>query len=195
MKKLSSSRDRQAPLQNVPACLCILCLSVLLQSCALPCVAPGPGQAHIISDVPFYAQGKNQCGPASLAGVLGHWGIPVPPEEIARDIYSDSANGTLTMDMVIYAQERGLTAEQYSGSMSDLRKKIDEGYPFIVLVDTGLFVFEMSHFMVITGYSPEVIIANSGRERSKCIPEKDFMKAWEKTNFWTLFISPKGEKR
>jgi ABC-type bacteriocin/lantibiotic exporter with double-glycine peptidase domain len=145
---------------------------------------------HIIQNVPFHPQEAYQCGPASLAGVLNYWGIDVYPEDIASEIYSESAKGTLNVDMILYAEKKGLKVSQYSGSLEDMRGKIDLGYPLIVLVDYGFWVYERNHFMVVVGYRENGIIANSGREPLKFIPFKDFLKSWNRTKFWTLLIRP-----
>ena len=139
-------------------------------------------------NLPFYPQESYQCGPASLSGILNYWGIAVTPDEVARAIFSESTRGTLTIDMVIYAQQKGLSAEQYKGSLEDLKQKIDSGYPVVVLVDYGGILYQLNHFMVIIGYNEYGIFANSGKDREKFIPKEDFMKSWEKTNFWTLRI-------
>jgi hypothetical protein len=70
-----------------------------MASCATSPPAAAP--AVLIEGVPFYAQEAHQCGPASLAGVLNFWGAGVTPEEIAKDIYSPTAGGTLDMDLVL----------------------------------------------------------------------------------------------
>jgi ABC-type bacteriocin/lantibiotic exporter with double-glycine peptidase domain len=145
----------------------------------------------MILNVPFHPQEAFQCGPASLAGVLNHWNINVSPEEIASEIYSKSAKGTLNIDMVLYVEKRGLKARQYRGSFEDIKTKIDAGYPLIVLVDEGFLVYQKNHFMVVFGYRGEGILANSGREKHKFIPVKGFLKSWERTKFWTLLITPK----
>jgi ABC-type bacteriocin/lantibiotic exporter with double-glycine peptidase domain len=145
----------------------------------------------MIPNVPFYPQEEFQCGPASLAGVLNYWGINVSPEEIASEIYSESARGTLNIDMGLYAEKRGLKARRYRGSLEDIKSKIDSGYPLIVLVDEGFLVYQKNHFMVVIGYGGEGILANSGREQHKFIPVKDFLRSWERTKFWTLLITPK----
>lgn len=145
----------------------------------------------MIPNVPFHPQEEFQCGPASLAGVLNHWNINVSPEEIASEIYSKSAKGTLNIDMVLYVEKRGLKARQYRGNLEDIKTKIDSGYPLIVLVDEGFLAYQKNHFMVVIGYGGEVILANSGRERFKFIPVKNFMRSWEKTKFWTLWVTPK----
>jgi predicted double-glycine peptidase len=113
------------------------------------------------------------------------------PDEIAREIYSNSARGTLGIDMVLYAQKKGLIATQYEGTMGDLRKNIDSGYPIIVLIDYGFSFIQKNHFMVVIGYNEHSVIVNSGRDKEKFMSKKDFLKKWEKTKFWTLRIKPR----
>ncbi len=146
--------------------------------------------SRTVENVPFHPQEKFQCGPASLAGVLNHWNINVSPEEIASEIYSKSARGTLNIDMVLYVEKIGLKARQYRGSFEDMKTKIDSGCPLIVLVDDGFLIYQKNHFMVVIGYGGEGIFANSGREQGKFIPTKEFLRSWERTKFWTLFITP-----
>ena len=147
-------------------------------------------QGHIIENVPFYPQTSYRCGPASLAGVLNYWGIKVTPDEIAEEIYSASARGTLDIDMVLYAQKKGLLATQYEGNFEDVRKNVASGHPIIVLVGYGFSLIQKNHFMVIIGYNDHGVIVNSGKDSNKFIPEKDFLKSWERTKFWTLLIKP-----
>lgn len=143
---------------------------------------------HIIPGIPFYPQEHYQCGPASLAGVLNFWGVREEPGEISKEIFSKSAEGTLNIDMVLYAQKKGLYALQYAGSMEDLRRNIDSGHPIIVLVDYGFSIYEADHFMVVIGYNDNGVIVNSGREREKFIDGKKFLNIWRKTNYWTLLM-------
>lgn len=168
----------------------ILILGFLL-SCATTRKVNRSRPCQVLEDVPFYPQQKYQCGPASLAGVLNYWGVDVSPEDIATDIYSRSAKGTLNVDMLLYAEGKGLKAHQYKGSLEDIRTHIDSGHPLIVLVDYGFWVYQQNHFMVVVGYDEDRIIANSGKNRQKSIPLKEFLKSWKKTEFWTLLIAPK----
>ncbi len=166
----------------------LLTLAVSTQFISCVHVERTPESAHTrkIDNLPFYPQESYQCGPASLAGVLNYWGVSVTPDEVARIIFSESARGTLTIDMVLYAQQKGLYAEQYQGSLADLKQNIDSGLPVVVLVDYGGAFYQLNHFMVIIGYNEYGILANSGKDHEKYIPEDDFLKSWEKTNFWTL---------
>ena len=146
-------------------------------------------QSHIIENIPFYPQTSYQCGPASLAGVLNYWGVKVTTDKIAGEIYSSSARGTLDIDMVLYAQRKGLLSTQYEGNIEDVRKHIDSRHPLIVLVGYGFSLIQKNHFMVIIGYNDHGVIVNSGKDNNKFIPEKDFQKSWERTKFWTLLIT------
>jgi predicted double-glycine peptidase len=159
-----------------------------LTSCITAREIPESSHTRKIENVPFYQQESYQCGPASLAGVLNYWGVAVTPDEVARNIFSASARGTLTIDMVLYAQQKGLSAEQYKGSLDNLKQNIDSGYPVVVLVDYGGAFYQLNHFMVIFGYNEHGILANSGKDNGKFIPEDAFLKSWKKTNFWTLLI-------
>ena len=142
----------------------------------------------MIENVPFYPQETYHCGPASLAGVLNYWRIPAKPDDIAKDIFSENARGTLSIDMVMYAQKKDLFALQYKGSLEDLKKNIDAGYPLIVLVDYGISFYQANHVMVVIGYNGKGVIVNSGKDKNTFIANKDFLKAWKKADCWTLLI-------
>lgn len=149
----------------------------------------------LINKVPFYPQDDYQCGPASLAGVLNYWGVSVTPDDVAKDIYSASARGTLNIDMLLYVNKKGLYALQYVGSWDDLKKKINNKYPLIVLVDYGFSVYQANHFMVVVGYNDDGVVVNSGKTEHMFIDKEKFLKAWKRANFWTLLIKQKTEEQ
>ncbi len=167
----------------------LICCCLLLCGCAS---APHNAKGGVVlGNVPFYPQEDHQCGPASLAQVLNYQGIATTPAEVARDIFSDSARGTLTIDMVLYAQRRGLSALNYQGSIGDIREKINAGYPLVVMVDYGFYVWQANHFMVIVGYNDDGVVANSGRKEHEFIGNDAFLRTWKRTNFWSLLVKKK----
>lgn len=168
----------------------LIAILLLLAACSSVPVQPGPGSV-VIDTVPFYAQEDYQCGPASLAGVMNFWGMNVTPDEVAREIYSDSAKGTLNIDMLFYARKKGLDALQYAGSWDDLKAKINDRQPLVVLVDYGFYLYQANHFMVITGYNEDGVVANSGKDERVFIGKNSFLKSWKRTNYWTLLIRTK----
>jgi ABC-type bacteriocin/lantibiotic exporter with double-glycine peptidase domain len=168
--------------------LCLILL--LLCSCTGPSLSLQTKDTRIVEGIPFYPQEEYQCGPASLAGVLNYYGVRVTPADIAGEIFSRHARGTLDMDMVFYAQKKGLKAEQYYGSFEDLRRSVDSRQPLIVLIDQGFWVYQKSHFMVVVGYGEKGVVVNSGKEERKFLSQDSFSKTWEKAKFWTLKITP-----
>jgi ABC-type bacteriocin/lantibiotic exporter with double-glycine peptidase domain len=168
----------------------ILFMISLLWGCAGPSPKLSPKTARMVEGVPFFPQEEFQCGPASLAGVLNYYGLRMSPAEIAAEIFSRQARGTLDMDMVFYAQRKGMKAEHYAGNFDDLQGNLDSRRPLIVLIDQGFWVYQNHHFMVAVGYDERSIIVNSGKEERKFISRDAFLKTWEKTKFWTLRITP-----
>jgi hypothetical protein len=128
-----------------------------------------PSQAVLIKDVPFFPQLDYQCGPASLAGVLNYY----------------------SLDMVLYARQRGFTSKWYEGSKDDIVRAVDSGSPLVVMIDLGFSLARVYHYMVITGYSFKGVIANTGTTPQKLISWEKFMSQWNKTHNWTLLITPK----
>ena len=154
-------------------------------------VSPSIGSGKV-NKVPFYPQVSFQCGPASLAGVLNFFGEAVTPDEIAKTIFRRDIRGTVTLDMVLYARKRGFFAEWYNGSVDDIRRSVGQGVPLIVMVNSGFARVRNNHFMVVVGYTPKGVIANSGKTREKLISWKDFLACWNKTNRWALRIAQKA---
>jgi ABC-type bacteriocin/lantibiotic exporter with double-glycine peptidase domain len=171
--------------RNITAVL----LGLMLFACAAAPNAPAPaGSVRIIESVPFFSQEDYQCGPAAMASVLNYRGIKIRSEEIASAIYSKSARGTLNFDMVFFAEKKGLYARQYPGNLADLKYRIDNSHPLIVMVDYGFLIYQKDHFMVVVGYDSGNIIVHSGKDSFKRIPIEDFLKTWQKTKNWTLLI-------
>lgn len=167
--------------------LCPIVLSVFILSCA-SLQSRNISEPLVINGIPFFPQEEYQCGPASLAGVLNFYGVKISPDKIAADIYSKSAKGALTIDLLIYARKIGFDAEYYHGSVDDLKARILSGNPLIVMVDYGVLFYQQNHFMVVKGYSDEGVIVNSEKTENKFIEWDGFLKTWEKTGYWTLWI-------
>lgn len=184
----SRTQEGRLPLTGVS--LIILFVMSFHWSCAGQSQILSPKTTRIIEGVPFFPQEEFQCGPASLAGVLNYYSLRITPAEIAAEVFSRSARGTLDMDMVFYAQRKGMKAEQYAGSFEDLQSSVDSRRPLIVLIDQGFWVYQNNHFMVVVGYDKGGIVVNSGKEENKFISLDSFLKTWEKTKFWTLRITP-----
>lgn len=150
-----------------------------------------PSVERVIPDVPFFPQERYQCGPASLAGVLRHLGATgaqATPEGIAEAIFRPGRHGTLSLDLALYPRARGLVTRWYDGSVADLMAAVDSGRPRIVMVDQGYGPVSTYHFMVVVGYAPDAVIVNSDRTPLQRLPWASFLRAWERTDRWTLEV-------
>ena len=147
---------------------------------------------HYISDVPFFPQSKYQCGPAALASVLNYYGCPVTQGEIAKAIYRKRFKGTLSIDLMLFAQKMGFNARPYRGNLTDLKGHISKDRPLIVFQDLGNPFLSIRHFSVVIGYddTERILILHSGKRINKVISYEKFLKSWAEMDYWTLLILP-----
>ncbi|HEY4484894.1 MAG TPA: cysteine peptidase family C39 domain-containing protein [Nitrospiria bacterium] len=148
---------------------------------------------EITRGVPFFPQKVMGCGPAALAGILAYWDVPVTLEEITREVFNPRLKGALAMDLALAAERRGLAADSYSGNLDDLRRLILLHEPPIVFLNLNTRLFPQGHFVIVTGYDGPgaAVVAHTGIHPNERIPVAEFMKAWEKTGYWTVHIRPR----
>ncbi len=176
-------------------------LFLFLVSCAAPgreevlrAIKDNPGSGAYISDVPFFPQKEYMCGPASLASVISYWaGGDARLKEIAKSVYVEKLKGTLPMDMLIYARERGFDATFYSGGMDDLKRRLSANMPLILFLNLGLQSYPVGHYVVAVGYSDaaRAVIVHSGVDAEATIGYVQLEREWSATGYSTLLIRPK----
>lgn len=175
---------------------------LLLTSCLAPSravvleeIGSNPSAGAFIKDVPFYPQQDYMCGPASLASVIMYWNRGnADVEEIAAGIYLERLKGTLPVDMLLYAREKGFDVEYYSGSMDDLREKLSGGFPLILFLNLGLKSYPMGHYVVAVGYSDGVaaVLVHSGTEKESTMSYSELERVWSMTDYATFIVRPKA---
>ena len=181
------------------SCLCFIGL-LLLTGCGSPAIGPNEAlldkpnpAARLIQNVPFFPQEDYYCGPSALAGLLTYYGHPTTQTEIADEIFLPRHLGTLSMDLLLYSQAKGLNTKVVEGSLDLLKSEIEQRHPVVVFLNLGLKVFPKGHFITVIGYDDlnQTIIAHSGRQSDQQIPYRRFLPAWEKTGFWMLLVNQK----
>lgn len=106
--------------------LLLVIIVIILSACSTVSVQ-FDSNPILIDNIPFYPQEEYQCGPASLASALNYWGVHVTPDDIAKEIYSESARGTLNIDMILYINKKGLntllgpTKHENIGSLTNVK--------------------------------------------------------------------------
>jgi len=149
--------------------------------------APAPG-GSVIAGVPFLPQEEDTCGPSSLAMVLGFLGREVPVSEIVRETRTEGLKGTLITDLAVAARRRGFAAEVADLDLPRLRVRISGGVPVILLIDLGVWSWSRPHYLVAYGWTPEGVVAHSGREQGKVIPFDTLDAQWAKMGRLAIVI-------
>jgi ABC-type bacteriocin/lantibiotic exporter with double-glycine peptidase domain len=150
----------------------------------------GRAEAAQIEGVPFVKQASNFCGPASLESVMRYYGSSEDQDTIARSVFCQGLKGSLVTDLDNYARLKGFKTKLAQGSIDDVKAFIDEKKPVIVLVDLGFWVVSKPHYLVVTGYMENDIIAHTGFESSKHFSYECFTKIWKKKGSVYLVIHP-----
>jgi len=153
--------------------------------------APAPFPS-VIAGVPFLPQEDDTCGPSSLAMVLGFLGRDVSTLEIVRETRTEGLKGTLITDLTDAARRRGFAAEVVDLDLPRLRERISAGVPAILLVDLGIWTWSRPHYLVAYGWTPEGVVAHSGRERGKVIPFSTLDSQWAKMGRLAIIVSRHG---
>lgn len=141
-----------------------------------------------VLNVPFIKQKDDFCGPAALSSVFSFYGVDIPQEEIAKYVYIKQLKGALITDLENYAKKQGFKTILKNSNIDEIKTFIDRGIPVIALTETGFWLISSPHYIVITGYNGEGIIANTGYEYRKIIPYREFEKRWEKLGNTILVI-------
>lgn len=158
-----------------------------VQSSEVP--APVPS---VIAGVPFLPQEDDTCGPSSLAMVLGFLGQDVNTSEIVRETRTEGLKGTLITDLAGAARRREFAAEVADLDLPRLRERISAGVPVILLVDLGIWTWSRPHYLVAYGWTPEGVVAHSGRERGKVIPFSTLDAQWAKMGRLAIIVRRQG---
>lgn len=150
--------------------------------------------SSVIEGVPFLPQEDDTCGPSSLAMVLGFLGKDVETREIVRETRTGGLKGTLITDLAGAARRRGFAAEIADLDLPRLRERIVAGVPVILLIDLGIWNWSRPHYLVAYGWTPEGVVAHTGRDKGKVIPFPTLDAQWAKMGRLTIIISRQGAR-
>lgn len=160
-------------------------------------VMPAPEAGPFIEGVPFYPQDEYMCGPAALASVIGFYGASGSMDSVAREVYSARLKGTLPMDLLIYAKEKGFEAKYFRGGMDALRESLVRKEPLILFLNLGYDFYPVGHYVVAVGMdeASKVVYAHSGMKEHERFTMKELERSWSKTGYSTLLVRPKAVEK
>jgi predicted double-glycine peptidase len=176
------------------------CAAFLLFNSALIPALPAQTASGAWIDVPFVAQPRDGCGPASLAMVMEYWaaqqhtaaGPAADVSVIQREVLSPRQHGSTPESMEAYLRRNGFEAFAFSGTWNDLVDHIGKGRPLIVALrprsQTDL------HYVVVDGVDTarRLVTLNDPADRKLLTEDRaDFEKDWSATHDWTLLALPR----
>lgn len=161
-------------------------LAVLAVALSLASLLPGlPGLAL---DVPFVPQTDALCGGAAAAMVFRYWGDAHADVQQFAALVDRRAGGIADDVLVDAIRARGWLALRVDGSIAELKARLDDRQPVIVLTADRRDTY---HYVVVTGLSDgRVVVHDPSWGPSRSIDERDFVRVWKATNYWSLVVLP-----
>lgn len=169
--------------------------ALLLGCAAHPGGSMSPSAGPFIEGVPFFPQDEYMCGPAALASVIGYYGASSNGmDAVAAEVYSEKLKGTLPMDLLIYAREKGFEAKYFKGSMEGLKESLLRKEPLILFLNLGYEFYPVGHYVVAVGMDEDAgfVYAHSGMNKQERFTIQALEKSWSKTGYSTLLVRPKA---
>jgi tetratricopeptide (TPR) repeat protein len=150
-----------------------------------------PGE-HFLT-LPLVSQNEeNICLPLVINIVSKYWGEEISlieSEQIARK-YPET-KGSIMMEGIELAERHGLLTYIYRSSIRDLKKRIDQGIPPIVILP-GIQE-TVQHASIVSGYNPDerrLLTYIPQPDTIGAIPEVKFEQDWEQDDMVALILIP-----
>lgn len=128
--------------------------------------------------------------PLVINVVAKYWG-----EDLVAPESSAQSRGAVMVDGIKLAEKAGLAVHIYKGSMKDLKKRIDQGIPVIVIMPGIQDVAQ--HATVVSGYSIDerrIMTYVPEPDTVGAIPESKFEGDWEQDDSTAIVIVPADMK-
>ncbi|HQR23228.1 MAG TPA: PA2778 family cysteine peptidase [Steroidobacteraceae bacterium] len=145
-----------------------------------------------LADVPFYPQEKYQCGPASLAMVLGSAGVTRSPQQLEDQVYLPTRQGSLQPEMLGASRRAGVVPYVLEAKPDALLQEVAAGNPVVVLQNLRFDAWPQWHYAVVVGYdlAGDHVVLRSGREKRLVVRVEDFERSWARAQRWAFVVVP-----
>jgi len=171
---------------------------VLLSGCGLLMTTPNPLQDLPVprqvelTKVPFFTQGDDLCGPASISMVLNYRGMDLTPQKLEPLIYIPGKKGSLQTEMLAVTRRFGYIPYVIEPNLVALAKEIGAGNPVVILQNLGLSWYPKWHYAVVVGYDidRDVFILRTGNTERKEMSRHWFSRYWAGSENWAMVAMP-----
>jgi TPR repeat/Tetratricopeptide repeat len=146
---------------------------------------------HFIS-LPLVSKNEDRADlPLVMNVVLKYWG-----EDISSPTSGPvNERGVTMIHGIELAQRNGIESYIYKSSMSDLKKRVDQGIPPIVIMP-GIKA-TVQHAMIVSGYNSEerrILTYVPEPDTVGAIPEQKFEQDWEQDDMTAIIMLPSDMK-
>lgn len=163
-------------------------ITLLIAACATVPLPP-QGAAVQLANVPAFTQAELQCGPAALASTLTASGVPTTPESLSSDLFIPARKGSLQVELLAQARQRGRVPLQLDGSEAQLLAALREGTPVLMLLNLGVRSYPIWHYAVLTGYDPDGgYTLNAGRAAPEQDSRRTLLRRWDWAGRWAITL-------
>jgi tetratricopeptide (TPR) repeat protein len=174
----------------------VACLLMILGGCAThaPLIDPSTAPVELV-DTPFHPQTSHQCGPSTLATMLGASKVRVTPEELEPQVYLPGRKGSLQVEMMAASRRYGRLSYRIQPELAAIVAELNAGRPVLVLHNYGLPSWPRWHYAVVIGYDAgkDQLLLRSGLERRDVWSSRNFMRAWDNADRWAMVVLQPGE--
>ncbi|MDT0619259.1 PA2778 family cysteine peptidase [Salinisphaera sp. P385] len=149
----------------------------------------------LLSDTPFFAQERYQCGPAALAMMLQTSGVESTPAELVDEVWIPELEGSLQAEMAATARRQGRMPHITPPDLDSLLAELRDGRPVLVLENLGWNIYPIWHYAVVIGFDPadDVMVLHTGTDRAKRVATADFLDDWGKAERWAMVLLEPGK--
>jgi tetratricopeptide (TPR) repeat protein len=139
-----------------------------------------------LTEVPFFPQVTDQCGPAALAMILNASGVGADPEALKSRIYIPGREGSLQLELLAATRAYDRLAYSIDPDLQALVAELRAGRPVLVLQNLGIGLAPVWHYAVVVGYLPEDrrFVLRSGDQRRYLIDARRFVRTWHRAENW-----------
>jgi len=152
-----------------------------------------PIPRHVeLTEVPFFTQGDDLCGPASMSMVLNYRGQDLTPQKLEPLIYIPGRKGSLQAEMLAVTRRFGYIPYVIQPSLPALAREINAGNPVVILQNLGLSWYPKWHYAVVVGYDidRDILILRTGVTLRKEVSRHWFMRYWAGSENWAMVAMP-----
>jgi tetratricopeptide (TPR) repeat protein len=135
----------------------------------------------------------NACMPLAINVILKYWGVDAPNDEVRnRSKNYGNVRGSVIIEGIEIAESIGFVVYIYKGSLKDLKKRLDQGIPIIVIMPGIQEIVQ--HATIVTGYSTEegrIFTYVPEPDTEGAIPQNTFTNFWKQDGSISIMIIPK----